>query len=78
MEKVDNGSESLKEELTVCQHLLDDMCAEHGRQEIFNFSLSDFNTREKLDEVFANLNCAAKINQTSGFLWQNLETTDYQ
>ena len=65
MEKVENGSESLKEELEACQHLLDDMHAELGRQETFNFSLLDLDTKQiydKLNEVFANLNCAAKIN----------------
>ena len=81
MQKVDNDSESLKEELAACQHLLDDMHAEHGRQEVFNFSLSDLETKEinkKLDEVFANLNCAAKINLALGFLLQNIETNDYR
>ena len=81
MQKVDNDSESLKEELAACQHLLDDMHAEHGRQEVFNFSLSDLDTKEvnkKLDEVFANLNCAAKINLALGFLLQNIETNDYR
>ena len=46
MQKVDNDSESLKEELAACQHLLDDMHAEHGREEVFNFSLSDLDTKE--------------------------------
>ena len=81
MQKVDNDSESLKEELAARQHLLDDMHAEHGRQEIFNFSLSDLDTKkinEKLDQVFANLNCAAKINLALGFLLQNIETNDYR
>ena len=81
MEKVDNNSESLKEELAACQHLLEDMHAEHGRQELFNFSLSDLDTKEikkKLDEVFANLSCAAKINLALGFLLQNIETNDYR
>ena len=81
MQKVDNDSESLKEELAACQHLLDNLHAEHGRQEVFNFSLSDLDTKEinkKLDEVFANLNCAAKINLALGFLLQNIETNDYR
>ena len=71
MEKIDNDSESWKEELAACQHLLDDMHAEHGRQEVFNFSLSNLDTKEineKLSEVFAKLNCAAKINIALGFL----------
>ena len=46
MQKVVNDSESLKEELTAIQHLFDDMHAEHGRQEVFNFSLSDLDTKE--------------------------------
>ena len=45
VENVDNDGELLKEELAGCQHLLDDMCAEHGRQ-VLNFSLSDLNTKE--------------------------------
>ena len=81
MEKIDNDSESLKEELAACQHLLDDMHAEHGRQEVFNFSLLNLDTKEineKLNEVFANLNCAVKINLALGFLLQNIETNDYR
>ena len=80
MEKVDNDSESLKK-LAACQHLLDDMHAEHGRQEVFNFSLLDLDNKkinEKLNEVFANLNCAAKISIALGFLLQNIETNDYR
>ena len=81
MEKIDNDSESLKEELAACQHLIDHMHVEHGRQEVFNFSLSNLDTKEineKLNEVFANHNCAAKINIALGFLLQNIETNDYR
>ena len=81
MEKVDNDSESLKEELAGCKHLIDDMHAEHSRHNVFNFSLSNLDTKEineKLDEVFANLNCAAKLNLALGFLLQNIETNDYR
>ena len=46
MEKIDNDSELLKEELAACQHLLDDMHAEHGRQKVFNFSLSDSDNKK--------------------------------
>ena len=46
MQKGDNDSESLKEELAACQHLFDDMRAEHSRQEVFIFSLSDLDTKE--------------------------------
>ena len=81
MEKIDNDSESLKEELAACQHLLDDMHAEHGRQEVFNFSLSNLDIKEineKLNKFLANLNCAAKINIALWFLLQNIETNDYR
>ena len=79
LQKVDNDSESLKEELAACQHLLDDMHAEHVRQEVFNFSLFDLGTKktnEKLDDVFANLNCAAKINLALVLLLQKIETNN--
>ena len=69
MEKLDNDSESLKEELVACRNLLENMHAEHGTQAIFNFTLSDLDTKEindKLNEVFANLNCAAEINLAFG------------
>ena len=51
MQKVNNDSESLKEELAACQHLLDDMHAEHDRQEVFNFSLSDLDTRRSIKNL---------------------------
>ena len=81
MEKVDNDSESLNEELAACQHLLDDMHAEHGRQEVFNFSLSDLDNKkinEKIDEVFTKLKYAAKVNLALGFILRNVETNDYR
>ena len=81
MEKVDNDSESLNEELADCQHLLDDMHAEHGRKEVFNFSLSDLDNKkinEKLDEVFTKLKRAAKVNLALAFILQNIKTNDYR
>ena len=81
MQEVDNDSESLMEELAACQHLLVNMHAEHGRHEVFNFSLTNLDTKkinQKLNEVFANLSCAAKINIALGFLLQNIETNGYR
>ena len=81
MQNVDNDNVSLKEELAACKHLLGDMHVEHGRHDVFNFSLLHFDAKEineKLDEVLANLNCAAKINPALWFLLQNLETNDYR
>ena len=57
------------------------MHAENGRQEVSNFSLSNLDTKEvkeKLNEVFLNLNCAGKINIVLGFLLQNIETNNYR
>ena len=73
--------ESLNEELAACQHLLNNMHAEHGKQEVFIFSLSDLDNKEineKLDEVFANLKCAAKVNLALEFILQNVETNNYR
>ena len=81
MEKIDNDSKSLKEELAACQHLFDNMHAEHGRQEVINFSLSDLDNKkinEKINEVFTNLNCAAKVNLALRFILRNVETNDYR
>ena len=63
MQKVDNDSESLNEKLSACQHLIDDMHAEHGIQAVFNFSLSDLDNKklnEKLDEVFDKIEMCCK------------------
>ena len=70
MQKVDNDSESLKEELAACQHLLDDMYAEHGRQEVFNLCCKNQTVLQTIST--ANLNCAAKINLALGFLLQTV------
>ena len=57
------------------------MHAEHGRQEVFNFSLSDLDNKkisEKLDEVFTKLKCTVKVNLAFGFILQNVETNNYR
>ena len=81
VDELNEDSEKLKEELAACQHLLVDVHAEHGRQEVFNFSLSKLDTNEinkKLDEIFENLKCAAKVNLALGFLLQNVKNNDYR
>ena len=81
MEKVDNDSEPLNQELAACQQLLDDMHAEHGRQEVFNFSLSDLDNKkinEKFDEFFTKSKCAAKVNLALGIIMQNIEENGYR
>ena len=81
VDQLNEDSKKLREELAACQHLLVDVHAEHGRQEVFNFSLSKLDTNEinkKLNEVFENLKCAAKVNLALGFLLQNIENNDYR
>ena len=80
MEKVDNDSESLNEDLAACHYLLNYMHAELARKEVFNVSLSDLDNKksnEELDEVLANLKSAAKVNLALGFILPNVETNDY-
>ena len=78
--ELNEDSEKLKEKLEACQHLLVEVHAEHGRQEVFNFSLSKLDTNKinkKLDEIFENFKCAAKVNLALGFLLQIVENNDY-
>ena len=68
--------DSLKEELRACQHFLVDSQLEKGRQRVFNFALNSFSAEKinsKLDYVFQQLKCAAKINLAFGFVFKNIE-----
>ena len=68
--------DSLKEELRACQHFLVDSQLEKGRQRVFNFALDSFSAEKinsKLDYVFQQLKCAAKINLAFGFVLKNIE-----
>ena len=81
IDELNEDSEKLKKELAACQHLLVDVHAEHGRHEVFNFSLSKLDTNEinkKLDEVFESHKCAAKGNIALRFLLPNVENNDYR
>ena len=67
---------NLKEELRACQHFLVDSQLEKGRQRVFNFALESFSPEKinsKLDYVFQQLKCAAKINLAFGFVLKNIE-----
>ena len=47
-----------------------------GRQRVFNFAMSSFNMsllNDKLDYVFKELKCAAKVNLPFGFVLKNIE-----
>ena len=71
----DNDAD-LKEEFKASQHLLVDCELEKGRHCVFNFAMSTFDNAliiKKLDLVFKELKCAAKVNLPFGVLLKNVE-----
>ena len=69
--------EKLKEELSACQHFLIATEMENGRYKVFNFQMSELDTKifnEKLEEVFNKLDSAAKINIALRFVLRNIDT----
>ena len=76
VEDIVGDVEKLKEELESCKHFLTDTEKENGRHRVFNFSLSSFDIsllNDKLDYVFKELKCAAKVNIGFGFVLKNIE-----
>ena len=72
----DVDDRQLKEELETCKHFLTDTETEIGRHRVFNFALSSFDIsllNDKLDYVFKELKCAAKVNLAFGFVLKNIE-----
>ena len=72
----DVDDQSLREELESCKHFLTDTEMENGRHRVFNFAMSSFDIsllNDKLDYVFKELKCAAKINIAFGFVLKNIE-----
>ena len=72
--EVDN--QSSREELESCKHFLTDTEMENGRHRVFNFAMSSFDRsllNDKLDYVFKELKCAAKVNLAFGFVLKNIE-----
>ena len=72
----DVDDQSLREELESCKHFLTDTEMENGRHRVFNFAMSSFNMsllNDKLDYVFKELKCAAKVNLAFGFVLKNIE-----
>ena len=60
-----------REELRSCQHLLVGSELEKARHKLLNYAVETLNEtilNEKLDHVFNNLNCAAKVNLVFGFI----------
>ena len=67
---------SLREELRSCQHFLVDSKLERARHKVFNYAVQALNetvVNEKLDHVFSNLKCAAKVNLAFGFILKIIE-----
>ena len=72
----DVDDQSLIEGLESCKHFLTDTELENGRHRVFNFAMSSFDIsllNDKLDYVFKELKCAAKVNLAFGFVLKNFE-----
>ena len=81
LEEEGEVGETLKEELSACQHFLVDTEIKIGRYKVLNFQMSSkLDTKlinEKLEEVFNQLDFAAKISIALGFVLRNIETGEY-
>ena len=72
----DVDDQSLREELESCKHFLTDTEMENGTHRVFNFAMSSFDIyllNDKLDYVFKELKCAAKVNIAFGLVLKNIE-----
>ena len=68
--------QSLREELESCKHFLTDTEMKNGRHRVFNFAMLSFDIflpNDKLNYVFKELKCAAKVNLAFGFVLKNIE-----
>ena len=72
----DVDDQGLREEFESCKHFLTDTEMEKARHRVFNFAMSSFDMsllNDKLDYVFKELKCAAKINLAFGFVLKNIK-----
>ena len=72
----DVDDQSLREEFESCKHFLIDTEMENERHRVVNFGMSSFSIsllNDKLDYVFMQLKCAAKVNLAFGFVLKNIE-----
>ena len=72
----DVDDQSLREELESCKHFLTVTGMENGTHRVFNFAMSSFDMsllNDKLDHVFKELKCAAKVNLAFGFVLKTLK-----
>ena len=77
----DCDNHDLRQELTACQHFLVDSEFVRGRQDVFNFASTNVTPkflREKIQQVFESLHCAAKVNLALGFVLRNVEDGSYR
>ena len=68
--------QSSREELESSKHFLTDNEMENGRHRVIIFAMSSFDIsslNDKLDYVFKELKCAAKVNLAFGFVLKNIE-----
>ena len=68
--------QTLREEFESCKHFLTDTEMENGRHRVFNFAMSPFHMsllNAKLDFVFKERRCAAKVNFALGFVLKKIE-----
>ena len=66
----------LRGELRSCQHFLVDSELERARHKIFIYAVETLNettVNEKVDHLFDNLKCAAKVNLAFGFTLKIIE-----
>ena len=70
----------LREELRSCQHFLVDSELERARHKVFNYAVQTLNetiVHEKLEHLFANLKCEAKVNLAFDFILKNIKDRGY-
>ena len=73
--------QALRQELTPCQHFSVDSDFVRGRKHVFNFASTNVTPRflrEKIQQVFESLHCAAKVNLALGFVLPNVEDGSYR
>ena len=66
----------LREELRSCQQFLVDSELEKARHKLLNYAIENLNAEivdEKLDHLFNNLKCTAKVHLAFGFILRNIE-----
>ena len=72
----DADDQSLREKLESCKHFSTDTEMHTTSHRVFNLAMSSFDMtllNDKLDYVFTELKCAAKVNNAFGFVLKNIE-----